>query len=279
MEQYVENVNILKQNLENLYTRYNRKRFIPPDPLQFVYRYSTRNDKELVAFLAAALAYGRVQQIQTSLTNLFSIMGQSPSDFTLTLGPTQKRLLKNFRHRFTSGADIADLLTLLKKVCTENQTLENYFAKGYTKDDKNILPALTTFCDSLLTAHAKKHKGNIPRGLKYLLCSPRNNSPCKRLNLFLRWMVRSDKVDTGLWRSIPPAALIIPMDAHISRITRTLKFHNNKNITLKTAVKVTEAFAELNPEDPVKYDFALCRTGMTADAQGYKKLSTLLLRE
>jgi uncharacterized protein (TIGR02757 family) len=269
----VKNLNHLQTNLEKLYTKYNKRSLIPPDPLQFVYQYDNPRDKEIVALLSSALAYGNVRQIQNSLTKLFACLGPHPHDFVLNFTTPERKKLKNFKHRFNTGNDIADLLMVLKTIYRQNSTLENFFSAHYNPSDSNIIPALTTFTKNFLKIYTDKFRKTPPRSFQYLLPNPANGSPCKRLNMLMRWMVRKDNIDTGLWRSIKTSALIIPMDTHITRITKLLKFHNKKNISLKTAVKVTAGFAEINPDDPVKYDFALCRLGMeNADNKFIRKL-------
>ncbi|MBN2183066.1 MAG: TIGR02757 family protein [Sedimentisphaerales bacterium] len=258
----------IKDVLERLYYKYNRRNLIKPDPLQFVYKYSKRADMEIAGLLSAVLAYGRVEQIQNSLTKLFSIIGESPYAFVKEFGPAHRKKLHVFKHRFTTGDDISDLLALLKIVLEQYGSIENYFISGYSKSDKNIIPALTIFCDSLSNRYAAKHNGHISNGLKYLLASPSRGSASKRLNLFLRWMVRDDQVDAGVWKSVDKAKLIVPVDVHMGRLCRIIGFHNNKTTTLKTAVKITENFAEMEPADPVKYDFALSRIGIVENCTG-----------
>jgi len=267
-----KNTKEIKPLLEKLYKKYSCKENIPPDPLQFVYKYKNPADMEIVALLSAMLAYGRVQQIEKNLTTLFTSLGQSPFDFVINFNKAKRRTLADFKHRFNTGDDISDLLILLKKVLNEYGTLEKFFLAGYSPKDKNIVPALTTFCHKLIADHASKHNNQISPGLKYLLTDPAKASACKRLNLFLRWMVRNDNIDTGLWKSVDKAKLIIPMDVHMSRISAMLKFHNQKSISLRTAVKVTEAFAKITPTDPTKYDFTLCRIGMSSNLKDLKKL-------
>jgi len=258
----------IKNILEKLYVRYNHKNFIPPDPLQLVFQYNNPADMEIAAFLSAALAYGRVQQIEKSLTNLFRRIGKSPFEFVLNFGAGQRKQLQGFRHRFTTGEDISDLLTLLKKILAEYGSIEKFFLSGYRKTDANIIPALSNFCDSLTGMYAVEHGGQVSRGVKYLLTDPARGSACKRLNLFLRWMVRDDDVDTGLWKSVDKAKLIVPMDVHMGRLCRILGFYNGKNISLKTALEATKGFAEIDPNDPVKYDFALSRIGILENCSG-----------
>jgi uncharacterized protein (TIGR02757 family) len=258
----------IKAVLEKLYDKYNHREFIKPDPLQFVYRYSSRQDREIVAFLAAALAYGRVQQIEKSLTDLLRHMGDCPFEFVRNFDGRSRRILRVFKHRFTAGEDISDLLELLGRVLADNGSIENYFLPGYSKADENVLPALSKFCEGLLKTYAKTHSRRPSRGLKYLLAGPANGSACKRLNLFLRWMVRNDDVDTGLWKRVDKAKLIVPVDVHISRLCRILELHNLKTVSLTMAVKITEAFKGIEPADPVKYDFALSRIGIVKNCTG-----------
>jgi uncharacterized protein (TIGR02757 family) len=265
----------LKHCLDKIYARYNRRELIPPDPLQFVYRYSDRADREIAGFLAAVLAYGRVQQIEKSVERLLGRMGPHPAAFVRAFNGSKRRALADFRHRFNSGDDVADLLVLLQKVLADCGSLEAYFTRGFSARHATIAPALAGFCDSLLAEHARRNRGVIPPGLKYLLSSPTGKSACKRLNLFLRWMVRSDAVDPGLWKSVPAAKLLVPLDVHMSRISFALNLCKPQNISLRTAIEVTEAFGCIYPDDPVRYDFALCRAGMLNDDQACLELERI----
>ncbi len=262
----------IRDVLQRLYRKYNHRNLIKPDPLQFVYKYSNRADMEIAGLLSAVLAYGRVEQIQNSLTRLFGLIGKSPYEFVMDFGPANRRKLHGFKHRFTTGDDISDMLMLLKKAIKKNGSIENYFLLGYNKTDENIIPALTNFCGSLLNMYTTEHPGDTNRGLKYLLVSPAGGSACKRLNLFLRWMVRDDQVDSGLWKSVNKAKLVVPVDVHMGRLCRILGFHNNKTVSLKTSIKITERFARIEPSDPVKYDFSLSRVGIVENCTGkYRK--------
>jgi len=229
------------------------------DPIRFVHRYSTRADREIVAFLASALAYGRIPQIEKDLNELFARMGESPYSFVKNFSKPDRQRLKSFKHRFNTGDDISDLLELLKTVLGRYSSIENFFVKGYNPYDKNIIPALSGFCDSLLDIYIKTHDGCPSKGLGYLLPSPSAGSACKRLNLFLRWMVRGDNVDLGLWKTIDKSKLIVPVDVHLARISGLLGFCRRKTVSLASAIEITAGFTEIEPADPVKYDFALNR--------------------
>lgn len=266
----------LKNVLEKLYVKYNHKELIPPDPLQFVYRYSEPADMEIAALMSAVLAYGRVEQIGKTLSNLFGRMGKSPYEFVRNFGETDRQKLQGLKHRFTTGGDICDLLELLKYAFEQHGSIEKHFLSGYNKAEKNIIPALSNFCESLLNTYAARCGTAPGRGLRYLLAGPAAGGAAKRLNLFLRWMVRDDQVDLGLWKSIDKAKLIVPMDVHIFRVSRMLGFHHRKNISLKAAVEVTDRFAKIDPTDPVKYDFALCRLGMSGNDNDWNMLKNYI---
>lgn len=251
----------IKTVLDSLYRRYNHAEFIPPDPLQWVYRYKPKADKEIVAFLSAAMAYGRVEQINNSLEKLFAIMGKSPAEFVYDFNKRRRAGFLHFKHRFNTGDDICDLLLLLRNILRRDGSIEQFFLRGYKSTDADIIPALTIFCESLM-------RGQTGRGLGYLLSNPAAGSACKRLNLFLRWMVRGDEVDTGIWKGVDKAKLIVPVDVHIGRLTKILGFHDRATLTLAAAREITAGFAAINPADPVKYDFALSRIGILEHCTG-----------
>jgi uncharacterized protein (TIGR02757 family) len=254
----------LKTIFDGLYEKYNHRELIKPDPLQFVYEYANPADMEVTGFLAASLAYGRVEQIENSVRNLLGRLGKSPYEFVLNFKNKDRAKFTGFKHRFNTGNDIADLLLLLHQAITNAGSIEKYFLQFYDDTDENIIPALSRFCETLMNMKS----GGISQGLKFLLAGPNRGGVAKRLNMFLRWMVRSDDVDAGLWQSIDKSKLIVPVDVHIGRLTRILGFHNRKNVTLKTAVEITRRFAEIEPADPVKYDFALSRIGIVENCTG-----------
>jgi uncharacterized protein (TIGR02757 family) len=217
-----------------------------------------------------------VEQIQKTLSNLFGRMGKSPYEFVLNFGKTDRQKLQDIKHRFTTGDDICDLLELLKHAFQQHGSIEKHFLSGYNKADKNIIPTLSNFCESLLKTHTAMC-GTVPgRGLKYLLAGPAAGGAAKRLNLFLRWMVRDDHVDLGLFKSIDKAKLIVPMDVHMFRVSGMLGFCHRKNISAKVAVEVTENFARIEPTDPVKYDFALCRIGMSQNSDDLNMIKSCI---
>jgi len=259
----------LREMLERVYARYNHRRLIGSDPLQFAYRFTDFRDIEIAAFLAAALAYGRVQQIERSVNDLLGRMGNSPYEFVVNLSESSRTRLADFKHRFTTGETISDLLELLRIVLHEHGTIETCFATGYDPAEPNVVPALARFCDGLSGIHAQRCGREPGRELMYLFASPSRGSASKRLHLFLRWMVRADAVDVGLWTSIDTARLIVPMDVHMGRLCHILGLYEGRTISLASAVQVTASFARIELADPVKYDFALSRIGILENCDGH----------
>lgn len=258
----------IKGILEDLYSKYNRLELVKPDPLQFVHRYDDPGDMELAGFFAAGLAYGRVRQIEVSVNRLLEIMAPSPYEFIMNFDKRSRAKLADFKHRFTSGEDIADLCEVFRDVISEYGSVGGYFLKFYNGGDENILPALSGFVKGLLERYKQRAGCPAGRGLRYLLSDPAGGSACKRLNLFLRWMVRKDDIDVGIWTGIDRKKLIVPVDVHIARLTRILGFHDRNQADLKTGIEITGSFRRICPGDPVKYDFALSRIGITENCTG-----------
>lgn len=245
----------LKEKLENLYSHYNKRRFVHPDPLEFLYNYEDLRDRELVALIASSLAYGRVVQILKSVSIVLETI--SPSPYNFLVNTSEKKLMKSFegfKHRFTTGDEMAYMMLGAKKILEDKGSLENAFLSGYSASDENILPALSKFVSSFYSLTGSHKNSLIP--------VPDRGSACKRLNLFLRWMVRQDRVDPGGWSRISPSKLIIPLDTHMYNIGSGLKMTQRKQANMLTAIEITGAFKKIAPEDPVRYDFSLTRLGI-----------------
>jgi len=256
--------------LEELYGHYNRFEHIHPDPLEFVYLYDNKPDMELSAFIASSLAYGRVRQILKSVRSVLDAMGPSPSSFLLENRPAViRKAFHSFKHRFTTGAILSDLLVALGRLSREYGSLESCFQAGFSRHDSNILPALAEF--------VKKLEQACGRTMPTFLPSPRGGSACKRLNLFLRWMVRSDRVDPGVWQTIPASHLIVPLDTHMHRVALAMGLTSRKHADICCAIEITGAFRSICPDDPVRYDFALTRLGIVAGAPPTQLFTSLPL--
>jgi uncharacterized protein (TIGR02757 family) len=247
-----------KRALDDLYARYNRREFVHPDPLEFLYHYEDIRDREIVGLVASALAYGRVQQILKSVSLVLQRMQPSPYIF-LKQALREALLLDfaGFKHRFTTGEDIVSMLLGIKGAIERYGSLYTCFTAGLKKNDDTILPAISAFAKELSTEH-----NGMPNSL---LPSPTKGSACKRLNLFLRWMVREDEVDPGGWDVVPASKLIVPLDTHMHRICLALELTKRKQADIRTASEITAAFRTISPDDPVRYDFALTRLGIRTE--------------
>jgi uncharacterized protein (TIGR02757 family) len=210
--------------------------------------------------VAAGLAYGRVTQILASIARALAPLGDSPRAFLDAAAPRRiDRLYAGFRHRFTSGAELAALLVAVKRACARHGSLEALFASGLDPHDLTVLPALARFVDTL-------HR-LAPRPCPSLLSSPDDGSACKRLNLWLRWMVRRDAVDPGPWQAVPSSLLVVPLDTHLFRIGRALGLTDRRQADLAAALEITRGFARFTPRDPVRYDFCLTRLGIRPECR------------
>lgn len=258
----------LRSHLETLHARYDRA-WLSPDPLEFLHRYDDPRDVEVFGFYAAGLAYGRVELIRRALDELARRLGPHPARFVRDFSPRRDAArFRGFVHRFHTGKDIALLTELLHHALLEEETLGDWFARGDDPAASDIAPGLTDFCARMLgrTGLELTRGGRVPATapVRYFFSSPAGGSACKRLNLYLRWMVRHDRhgLDFGLWRRVSPARLVIPLDTHIARIATNLGLTTRRTPDWRMALEITAALRRFDPEDPVKYDFALCRLGI-----------------
>ncbi len=260
-------MNLLKNRLDELYDRYNRRGFVHPDPLEFLYEYEDPADREVVGLVASSLAYGRVAQI---LKSVRAVLDRLPSPARFIRDASRASLAKTFigfKHRFASAEDLAALLYGAASLILDHGSLEAAFFSNFASRDDTVLPALTAFAARLQDAASHR---------SHLLPCPSAGSACKRLHLYLRWMVREDAVDPGGWRSVPPSKLIVPLDVHMHRICARLGLTDRKHPDANTAIEVTRAFRAFAPVDPVRYDFALTRLGIRRDADPEEFLALCL---
>ncbi|MBI4775176.1 MAG: TIGR02757 family protein [Deltaproteobacteria bacterium] len=247
----------LDRHLDDLYLRYNRREFVHPDPLAFLYPYEDVRDREIVGLIASALAYGRVNQIMKSVGLVLERM-PSPHAFLRQASlRSLEKTFQGFKHRFTTGEELAALLFGVKRAVERHGSLSSCFRLGLHDEDDTVLEALAAFVDELSTL--------ANRSLSFLLPSPTKGSACKRLHLYLRWMVRRDAVDPGGWKSVDPSKLVVPLDTHMYRIGLALGLTGCKQANIRAALEVTAGFRTIAPNDPVRYDFALTRLGIRTD--------------
>jgi uncharacterized protein (TIGR02757 family) len=247
----------IKCKLENLYQRYNQPKYIHPDPIEFLCLYRDIKDREIVGLIASSLAYGRVKQILKSVSCVLDMMTPSPHLFLKeSTHSSMCEVFKGFKHRFANGDHLAALLQGAKNVINQYGSLNDCFVRAISDDDRTVIPALNFFATALTV-------GNSNPG--HLIALPEKGSACKRMNLFLRWMVRKDRVDPGGWHGVPVSKLIIPLDTHMHKISLKLGFTTKQQANMRTALEITTGFRQIIPDDPVKYDFVLTRFGIRDD--------------
>ena len=258
---------VVRPHLEALLAQTDAAERVRGDPVELPHRYSDPCDVEVAALLSAALAYGRVDLFKPRLTKLLEALGPSPA--STARNSTREELLRlasGFSYRMTDARDVACLLLGAGAMLRAHGSLGNCFGKHF-RAAGSVRVALGAFVDELLSVVTRP-----TRRLKHLLPHPSRGSACKRLNLFLRWMVRGpDGVDFGLWRSLVPAsALLVPLDTHVHRIGRFIGLTRRKDLSWKTAEDVTRRLRLLDAQDPVRYDFALSHLGISGTCASRK---------
>jgi uncharacterized protein (TIGR02757 family) len=255
---------LLRERLDELAATFDAST-ISPDPLELVLRYDDPRDQEVAGLIAAAFAYGRAEIIVANIGAVLERMGRSP--YAYLAGGAGRRGrgaggdFAGFSHRFHKTADLVAFLDCIARAIEEHGSLGELFRKCYDESDADVGPSLTRFIEALRSP-APRALRPAPSSLRYLLTSPKDGSACKRMNLFLRWMVRRTPPDLGLWTFVDPAKLVMPVDTHIHRIATFLGLNRRKSADWKTARLLTAKLARFDAADPIRYDFALCRLGI-----------------
>jgi uncharacterized protein (TIGR02757 family) len=258
----------LSERLDALYHDYNCVDSAS-DPIQKVRPFRDPADREIAGFCAGALAFGRVASVLNSIDTLFAVMGPSPAAFVRRFAPeAAPPELRAMVHRWIRGDDVVALLWILRQMLERAGSLEGFFLEGYRDNHEDIGAALDSFSTRALALDIRRAYGRVPRrpGVCFLFPRPSAGSACKRLNLFLRWMTRSDEVDLGVWTHVPDGKLagklIVPLDTHVIRLGRCLRLTRYTSPGWKMAADITASLRKLNPADPVRFDFSLCHVGM-----------------
>ena len=239
--------------LDSLVKKYETSDFINSDPVQFIHRYTSINDIEIAGFLSALFAFGSRKVFIKKLELLFQIMGNEPYDFILN-GDIE--LLSNIDYRFAKPDDIKQIVYVLRKLYTSSKGLSELFTYGYTVDS-TIKSALITVCDYFYSNTSKPSQG-----FNFMIANPKNGGAMKRMNMFLRWMVRKSVVDVGIWDFITSAELLIPLDVHVANVSRKMGLLTRSSNDFKAVLELTRKLKEFDNADPVKYDFAMFGAGI-----------------
>jgi len=254
----------LKAALDALYDGFNIADSAT-DPIQIVRRYSRGDDREIVGFIAAALAFGRVASVLQSIERVLAVIGPAPAAWLRRFDVRRDApAFDGIVHRWTRERDIVALLWLLRQMVDRAGSVEAFFLEGDDGSSADVEQPLDSFSERALALDLKAAYGRVPRraGVCYFFPRPSAGSGCKRLNLFLRWMVRRDALDLGVWRRVSPARLIVPLDTHVIRVGRCLRLTTYTSPGWRMAQDITASLRRLDPLDPVKYDFSLCHLGM-----------------
>jgi len=262
----------LKAPLERLYATFNHVESAV-DPVQVVRRYTTPADREVVAFCASALAFGRVASVLSTTESLLAVLGDSPAAFVRNFDPARDTdRLRPLVHRWIRGVDLIALLWILQRMIAEAGSIERFFLDGHAASASDVGPALNRFGARALAIDLDAIYGarDGRRWVTYFFPRPDAGSACKRLNLFLRWMVRRDAVDLGVWSGLSPSKLVVPLDTHVIRVGHCLGLTRYRSPGWGMASEITESLRRLDPEDPVRFDFSICHLGMM-DACGFNR--------
>jgi len=263
----------LKATLESLYAG-RSQRHLANDPLSFCHRYADPADREVVALISAVFAYGSVTVIKGSLGRIFEQLGPSPAGLIDRFDPLrQPDVFAGFKHRFNNADDLRALVWAIRLMRQQAGSIEAFFARFHDPQAATVEQGLNGFSSALLTFDYRPVYG--PGGLadgssfRFLFPAPSGGSACKRLCMFLRWVARPDDgIDLGLWTSVRPSQLVIPVDRHIERIARLLGLTTRRTPDWRMALEITAGLRELSPDDPIRYDFSICHLGITEGCTG-----------
>jgi uncharacterized protein (TIGR02757 family) len=249
----------LKEALDRLYHEYNRSAAVA-DPIEIVRRYRDPRDREVVGFVAAGLAFGRVAGVLRSVERLLAVLGPAPASFVAAFDPARDGdAFATLVHRWTTGDDLVQLVWAVRRMIDEAGSIEAFFLRGHEPAALDVGPAIQSFSTR---AMALVGRGSRPTGVSYFFPRPSTGSACKRLNLYLRWMARADAIDLGVWTGLPTSQLVVPLDVHVVRLGRCLRLTRYRSPGWKMASEITSSLRRFDSADPVKYDFALCHVGM-----------------
>ncbi len=258
----------LKECLEPLYEKFEES-YLYSDPLGFVHKFDDPKDIEVAGFIAAGFAFGSVSQILKVINKIDKIVNHEFYEFALNFDIAEcSKLFKGFYYRFIKEQDIIILFSILSEMLKKYGSIEKFFMEGYNPSDLNLKNAIISFSERAIKLADFSHVYNglvVPKDSKahFFFTSPFNNSPCKRMNLYLRWMIRnSDNLDFGIWPDIQPYQLIMPVDTHIGRISQYIGLTKRKNPSFRMAEEITNNLKKLDHFDPIKYDFAITRLGI-----------------
>ena len=255
----------LGARLDSLYHGFNAAASLT-DPVELVRPYASPADREVAGFVAAGLAFGNVTAVMASVRAVLERMGPSPDAFVRAFDPARDgAAYATFVHRWTRGRDVVALFWVLRQMMDEAGSIEGFFASGDDPSAADVTAGLESFSRRAMALDLSRVYGRSTppaTGVRYFFSRPSTGGACKRLNLYLRWMVRRDAVDLGVWTRVSPSRLIVPLDTHVIRLGQCLRLTRYQSPGWKMAADITSSLRALDPADPVRFDFSLCHVGM-----------------
>lgn len=248
---------IVKTELEKLTKKYETADFIKDDPIQFPHRFNNPEDIEIAGFIASIFAYGNRKVFIKKLHELFDIMQNKPLEFVLNF---DAKKLQRFNYRFAKDIDIIEVFCILNKLYGEGKGLKELFEHGWRVNN-----SVRTMLQSVVDYFYSNVKNNVGQGFYHLIPDPQNGGAMKRMNMFLRWMIRKGPVDLGLWSFMSASELLIPLDVHVARISREMGLLYRSSNDFKAVLELNENLKEIDPEDPAKFDFAIFGLGVNRE--------------
>lgn len=257
----------LKEFLDQSVDRFNRPEFIKSDPISIPHRFTLKQDIEIMGFWTAMLAWGRRETIISKSLQLIELMDGNPFEFIVNHREQDRKALLSFKHRTFQATDTLYFLEFLQQYYRKNESLEDAFSDHLTPDDTSVENAIAGFHKLFFSLPG------APSRTKKHIATPAKNASCKRLNMFLRWMVRKDDkgVDFGLWQKIKPSQLMMPLDVHVQRVGLRLNLLQRTQSDWKAVEELTNKLRNFDANDPVKYDFALFGLGVPENSFEFGK--------
>ena len=268
----------LKHHLDHFIDHFPKEKQLQSDPVQFVRRYDDPRDREVVGLIATAFAYGNVKSVLRTVDSALAFLGPRPAQTIAGFDPGKDlKRLRGFYHRFNTSRDLAALFWIIRRTLEDYGSLEGAFVSGLSPGEPEVTTALERFCGIVMGfGHEQFYpRGELKRriGVRFFFPAPSQGSACKRLNLYLRWMVRPDDgIDCGVWTQVAPRQLIIPLDTHIARISTYIGLTAMRSPGWPMALDITRSLRRLHADDPLRYDFALCHLGIAGDCPRKRNL-------
>lgn len=247
---------MLKTQLDKYILEYETKNFIKDDPVQFIHRFNNKQDIEIAGFIASMFAYGKREVFISKLNYIFNLMNNKPLDYIKSFD-CKKNKISGCDYRFSKDCDFIQILKILNILYSENETLETLFKYGFEqkKEIWNMFQVVIDYFYSHIDIE-------VTKGFYHLLPNPKKKSALKRLNMLMRWFVRKSEVDIGIWNFVSTSELLIPLDTHVAKISRKLGLLNRKDNGYESVIELTNNLKTFDPNDPIKYDFALFGYGV-----------------